>query len=169
MAQTMVETLPAQAPQKITVHSAFPSTLPSSAITLPLLDRQQAGHLRHFHNLASQLDGEWAHGRAGTGPGVRRCLPLSIGYYGVRRWGHPLPSPPSSEILVPRADAQAHPQNVEERGLGLLVSYKPEWEVSRPGYKGAAQTVGGSGCEGKYHGQLPYFNDIIPVALMFSA
>lgn len=25
------------------------------------LSRAQAGHLRHFHNLASQLDGEWSH------------------------------------------------------------------------------------------------------------
>lgn len=25
------------------------------------LDDSQAGHLRHFHNLASQIDGEWRH------------------------------------------------------------------------------------------------------------
>ncbi|TVY78925.1 Linalool dehydratase/isomerase [Fusarium oxysporum f. sp. cubense] len=27
----------------------------------PKLDAAQAGHLRHFHNLASQIDGEWRH------------------------------------------------------------------------------------------------------------
>jgi hypothetical protein len=27
---------------------------------LPKLSREQAGHLRHFHNLASQLDGDWS-------------------------------------------------------------------------------------------------------------
>src|ERR1700691_3665132 len=61
MVQTVTETLPAHSVPKLTVHSTFPTTLPSSTITLPLLDHQQAGHLRHFHNLASQLDGEWAH------------------------------------------------------------------------------------------------------------
>lgn len=28
---------------------------------IPKLDQLQAGHLRHFHNLSAQLDGEWRH------------------------------------------------------------------------------------------------------------
>ncbi|KAF8503084.1 hypothetical protein JB92DRAFT_816875 [Gautieria morchelliformis] len=60
MSHTVTDSLPAQV-LKFTVHGTFPPTLASSTITLPKLDRQQAGHLRHFHNLASQLDGEWAH------------------------------------------------------------------------------------------------------------
>jgi hypothetical protein len=59
MAHSVTETLPGHAVPKF--HSTFSPTLSSSTITLPQLDRQQAGHLRHFHNLASQLDGEWAH------------------------------------------------------------------------------------------------------------
>lgn len=27
----------------------------------PKLSREQVGHLRHFHNLAAQLDGDWHH------------------------------------------------------------------------------------------------------------
>ena len=27
----------------------------------PKLSPEQLGHLRHFHNLASQIDGEWNH------------------------------------------------------------------------------------------------------------
>lgn len=27
----------------------------------PKLDAAQAGHLRHFHNLTTQIDGEWHH------------------------------------------------------------------------------------------------------------
>ncbi|MCJ1237821.1 hypothetical protein MMC14_005808 [Varicellaria rhodocarpa] len=37
-------------------------TLPKGILNgLPKLSVEQAGHLRHFHNLASQMDGEWAH------------------------------------------------------------------------------------------------------------
>ncbi|KAF8478306.1 hypothetical protein JB92DRAFT_3047485 [Gautieria morchelliformis] len=60
MSQTVTDTLPAQILIS-TGHGTFPTTLATSTITLPKLDRQQAGHLRHFHNLASQPDGEWAH------------------------------------------------------------------------------------------------------------
>lgn len=38
---------------------SLPTRLPDAYATLPKLTREQAGHLRHFHNLASQLDGEW--------------------------------------------------------------------------------------------------------------
>jgi hypothetical protein len=27
----------------------------------PKLSQEQAGHIRHFHNLVSQIDGEWHH------------------------------------------------------------------------------------------------------------
>ncbi|KAF3764303.1 hypothetical protein M406DRAFT_339936 [Cryphonectria parasitica EP155] len=36
--------------------------LPSNILQrFPKLDHAQAGHIRHFHNLANQLDGEWRH------------------------------------------------------------------------------------------------------------
>ncbi|KAK0916229.1 hypothetical protein LTR02_000776 [Friedmanniomyces endolithicus] len=34
---------------------------PMSPSSYPSLTREQAGHLRHFHNLAAQLDGSWHH------------------------------------------------------------------------------------------------------------
>ncbi|RFU27562.1 hypothetical protein B7463_g8784, partial [Scytalidium lignicola] len=38
------------------------SSLPASLLdSVPKLDKLAAGHIRHFHNLASQPDGEWAH------------------------------------------------------------------------------------------------------------
>ena len=41
-----------------------PSTLPKDLVEeiskLPKLTREQCGHLRHFHNLASQPDGDWS-------------------------------------------------------------------------------------------------------------
>lgn len=41
---------------------AFPSTLPSSILdSFPKLTRAQAGHIRHFHNLATLQDGDWRH------------------------------------------------------------------------------------------------------------
>jgi hypothetical protein len=40
----------------------LPTTLPSDFLAgVDKLDAAQAGHLRHFHNLASQKDGEWRH------------------------------------------------------------------------------------------------------------
>ncbi|KAF2843839.1 hypothetical protein T440DRAFT_411307, partial [Plenodomus tracheiphilus IPT5] len=40
----------------------FPQQLdPRSFGSLKKLTREQAGHLRHFHNLAAQADGQWAH------------------------------------------------------------------------------------------------------------
>ncbi|KEF59604.1 uncharacterized protein A1O9_04450 [Exophiala aquamarina CBS 119918] len=36
-----------------------PASLPFSLSNISKLSREQAGHLRHFHNLASQKDGQW--------------------------------------------------------------------------------------------------------------
>jgi hypothetical protein len=38
----------------------LPLPVRSRLAALPKLTREQAGHLRHFHNLASQLDGDWS-------------------------------------------------------------------------------------------------------------
>jgi hypothetical protein len=38
-----------------------PPQLPFSIHHLEKLTREQAGHIRHFHNLASQIDGNWNH------------------------------------------------------------------------------------------------------------
>jgi Linalool dehydratase/isomerase len=47
----------------------LPKTLPSHVTSsLPKLSKEQAGHLRHFYNLASQIDGEWRH-MGGQDPG----------------------------------------------------------------------------------------------------
>ncbi|KAK2597260.1 hypothetical protein N8I77_013120 [Diaporthe amygdali] len=50
--------------------SSLPPKLPSHILRhFPnKLDRAQAGHIRHFHNLATQLDGEWHH-MGGADPG----------------------------------------------------------------------------------------------------
>lgn len=42
---------------------ALPPTLPSDWVSqhFPKVDRAQAGHIRHFHNLATLPDGEWRH------------------------------------------------------------------------------------------------------------
>ncbi|KAH7084604.1 hypothetical protein BKA63DRAFT_457638 [Paraphoma chrysanthemicola] len=56
-----------QAPAQITtsqgslrLSSAFPERLPSRFKNFPKLSREQCGHLRHYHNLASLIDGEFA-------------------------------------------------------------------------------------------------------------
>ena len=45
-------------------HSNAPLTLPEHLIKeiseLPKLTREQCGHLRHFHNLSTQPDGDWS-------------------------------------------------------------------------------------------------------------
>lgn len=42
--------------------ASSPSRLPTGFLEqIPKLDELQAGHLRHFHNLSVQLDGEWTH------------------------------------------------------------------------------------------------------------
>lgn len=40
---------------------SIPSALPLDLSRYPKLSAAQVGHLRHFHNLASQPDGEWHH------------------------------------------------------------------------------------------------------------
>lgn len=40
---------------------AVPAKLAFSTENYPRLSAQQASHLRHFHNLATQIDGEWRH------------------------------------------------------------------------------------------------------------
>lgn len=45
-----------------TDSNPLPKTLPSNITSsLQKLSKEQAGHLRHFYNLASQFDGEWRH------------------------------------------------------------------------------------------------------------
>jgi hypothetical protein len=41
--------------------SSFPSQLSVDTSGYPKLSEQQAGHLRHFHNVSAALDGEWPH------------------------------------------------------------------------------------------------------------
>jgi hypothetical protein len=48
---------------------------------IPKLTAEQAGHLRHFHNLVSQVDGEWHH--MGTREPVLGRLPLSASHDGI--------------------------------------------------------------------------------------
>lgn len=45
--------------------SSFPQNLPPhiTQYFTNKLDRAQVGHIRHFHNLATQLDGEWRHSK----------------------------------------------------------------------------------------------------------
>ena len=42
------------------VQTALPAQLVKEFSLLPKLTREQCGHLRHFHNLASQPDGDWS-------------------------------------------------------------------------------------------------------------
>ncbi|KAJ4184478.1 hypothetical protein NW759_017021 [Fusarium solani] len=45
-----------------TKNPALPSVLDTAFLErFPKISREQAGHLRHFHNLVSQKDGEWRH------------------------------------------------------------------------------------------------------------
>ena len=39
---------------------SLPQHIKERIETLPKLSHEQAGHIRHFHNLASQLDGDWS-------------------------------------------------------------------------------------------------------------
>ena len=47
--------------QTVLSLTGTPSRAPIDITQYPKLTREQAGHLRHFHNLASQIDGEWHH------------------------------------------------------------------------------------------------------------
>lgn len=38
----------------------LPTAIKQHIASLPKLSRELAGHLRHFHNLASQIDGDWS-------------------------------------------------------------------------------------------------------------
>lgn len=43
------------------ISRSAPEQAPVNPTDYPKLDHKQAGHLRHFHNLVSQLDGDWHH------------------------------------------------------------------------------------------------------------
>lgn len=58
---TVLETKQPETSQTIR-REHFPPKLDESFISrYPKLDLPQAGHLRHFHNLATLPDGEWTH------------------------------------------------------------------------------------------------------------
>ncbi|KAF6788180.1 hypothetical protein CSOJ01_15052, partial [Colletotrichum sojae] len=64
MATTTITTSASNATEaKLNLLGATPANLPASLAPdfltkFPKLSREQAGHLRHFHNLVSQRDGE---------------------------------------------------------------------------------------------------------------
>ena len=51
-----------------------PNKLPFYIAHLPKLEAEQAGHLRHFHNLVTQPDGEWRNMGPLDGTGECKCL-----------------------------------------------------------------------------------------------
>lgn len=56
------ETLMGDGGSTLRVESSLPPKLPSDFLSdYPKLSNEQAGYLRHFHNLATQPDGEWRH------------------------------------------------------------------------------------------------------------
>ncbi|ETS74733.1 hypothetical protein PFICI_13217 [Pestalotiopsis fici W106-1] len=65
----MIAEVPAQVPFEMQPgglpkpgNPAFPANLDPDVLSrVPKLSPAQAGHLRHFHNLAGQLDGDWHH------------------------------------------------------------------------------------------------------------
>lgn len=60
--QTATATALGKKPLSLEGSSSLPSTLPTNIFQhFPKLTPAQAGHIRHFHNLASLPDGEWRH------------------------------------------------------------------------------------------------------------
>lgn len=65
MSQTQTQTQTVQAHSSITSFKeqseafSLPSQLGEKFKKLPKLSREQCGHIRHFHNLASMIDGNW--------------------------------------------------------------------------------------------------------------
>jgi Linalool dehydratase/isomerase len=52
---------PVLTPAITVIHEKKAINLPKILNAAPRLSREQAGHLRHFHNLSSTLPGEWTH------------------------------------------------------------------------------------------------------------
>ncbi|CZR63248.1 uncharacterized protein PAC_13145 [Phialocephala subalpina] len=46
-------------PDQLSTATSLPKRLAEKFSTVPKLSKQQCGHLRHFHNLASGVDGDW--------------------------------------------------------------------------------------------------------------
>ncbi|EOD44468.1 putative linalool dehydratase-isomerase precursor protein [Neofusicoccum parvum UCRNP2] len=62
MASQTATTTAAPGSIPLSTPGPLPIALPSHILSkFPALTPAQAGHLRHFHNLATQLDGEWRH------------------------------------------------------------------------------------------------------------
>lgn len=55
---TQIEGAPAAL--QLNAASSLPQKLDNRFNKYPKLSREQCGHLRHFHNIASKLDGEWS-------------------------------------------------------------------------------------------------------------
>lgn len=60
MSSTTTETVTSKEPLRL-VPTNVPKKLPNTFEQYERLTREQCGHLRHFHNIASSLPGEWAY------------------------------------------------------------------------------------------------------------
>ncbi|KAK2783107.1 Oligosaccharide translocation protein rft1 [Onygenales sp. PD_12] len=60
-AQALIYCPTIDAKMTVTQTTPLPPTLPIDLSRFPKLSLEQAGHLRHFHNISTALDGEWPH------------------------------------------------------------------------------------------------------------
>jgi hypothetical protein len=58
---TLLTTQVEQLHLKSSAHSQPAQKLSIDILKYPKLDRSQAGHIRYFHDLSAQADGEWHH------------------------------------------------------------------------------------------------------------
>jgi hypothetical protein len=57
MSTTIIET---DNMQTYSLDVSLPQHLHKAFLAVPKLTREQCGHIRHFHNIASQIDGDWS-------------------------------------------------------------------------------------------------------------
>lgn len=60
MSQSATQTVTSEDSLRLSTGISFPQRLEGKLSYHPKLSREQCGHLRHFYNMASQLDGEWS-------------------------------------------------------------------------------------------------------------
>lgn len=170
-----------------------PKKLPIEISKYQILDQKQAGHLRHFHNLASQPAGDWSFmgaaepaqagyiftitprfmvpesSRAYVKIGMARRLSIAASDNGLRNGCCSLPSSSSSSKSTQGLVQPAYRKDAQKRCLGLLVPDFTKRYLNKSRYQRIEEAMGRYSNQGEHHGTYPLLVSLPVLLLLPSA
>lgn len=116
------DSISVRSPDTPQVQHGFPTTTPiwirPSSQVDPRTGRTHPPHPQYCLSSRRRME---IHGHAGARSRMAGCLPIPARHYGLCRCGGAVSPHAECAICLEAVDGKDHPQDAEERGLGVLV------------------------------------------------